>query len=98
MTRTEVFKTLADQREKLKDFSVKSLSVFGSVARDQALEHSDVDVLVEFEEGAPIGLFAFIRLKLFLEDLLGREVDLATRESLRVELRERILREAIHAA
>jgi hypothetical protein len=98
MTRQEVLDKLAANREKFKDFFVKSLAVFGSVARDQAGEHSDVDVLVEFEEGRPVGLFTFIRLMLFLEDLLGCKVDLATRDSLRSELRERILREAIRAA
>jgi hypothetical protein len=97
MTRQEVLNKLAENREKLRDFSVKSLAIFGSVARDQAGDYSDVDVLVDFEEGKPIGLFAFIRLMLFLEDLLGCKVDLATRDSLRSELRERILQEAIRA-
>ena len=55
MKRDEVLKILADQRDTLKAFSVKSLSLFGSVARDEATEASDVDLLVEFDR--PVGLF-----------------------------------------
>ena len=55
MKRDEVLKILADQRDTLKAFSVKSLSLFGSVARDEATEASDVDLLVEFYR--PVGLF-----------------------------------------
>ncbi|OGO74539.1 MAG: hypothetical protein A3K41_04395 [Chloroflexi bacterium RIFOXYD12_FULL_57_15] len=80
----------------MKKFGVSSVSVFGSVARNRIRKHSDVDLLVEFDQ--PIGLFEFARLKLYLEKILGRRVDLVTREALRKELREQILREAIHAA
>jgi predicted nucleotidyltransferase len=52
-------------------------------------------LLVEFER--PVGLFTFIRLKLYLENLLGRRVDLVTPAALRPELRQQILQEAIHA-
>jgi predicted nucleotidyltransferase len=51
---------------------------------------------VDFEK--PIGLFEFARLQLYLEETLGRKVDLVTPEALRKELRENILREAIRAA
>ncbi len=99
MKRDEALKILAANRERLlKDFSVKSLSIFGSVARDEAKEASDIDVLVEFEEGTSVGLFLFIRLMHFLQDILGCKVDLATPDALRKEMREEILREAIHAA
>jgi predicted nucleotidyltransferase len=55
-----------------------------------------VDILVDFEK--PVGLFEYARLKMYLEGVLGREVDLVTPEALRQELREEILREAIRAA
>ena len=73
-----------------------NIRVFGSVARNQARKNSDVDILVDFEK--PIGLFEYARLKLYLEEMLGRQVDLVTPEALRKELREDILREAIRAA
>jgi predicted nucleotidyltransferase len=55
-----------------------------------------VDVLVEFAK--PVGLFAFVRLRRRLEELLGTRVDLVTPEALKEPLRERILKEAIRAA
>ncbi len=98
MKRVDVLKILAENREKMKEFAVDDIAVFGSVARDEATDFSDVDILVEFEEDAVVGLFGFVRLKHFLEDILGCRVDLATREALRSEMREQILKEAIRAA
>ncbi len=71
------------------------MSLFGSVAKNTAKKKSDVDLLVEFDR--TIGLFEFARLKIYLEELLGRKVDLVTPEALRKELRESIIQEAIHA-
>ena len=87
---------LKSRRRQLKKYGIVSLSIFGSVARNQARKNSDVDILVDFEK--PVGLFEYARLKMYLEDVLGREVDLVTPEALRKELREDILREAIRAA
>lgn len=98
MRRDEVLKRLAENRDKLREFSVKSLAIFGSVARDEASSSSDVDVLVEFEPDKPVGLFLFIALKQYLEEILGCPVDLTTPPALRGRLRDRILKEAIHAA
>jgi predicted nucleotidyltransferase len=75
---------------------VKSLAVFGSLARGEATPASDIDVLVEFDR--PVGLFEFIRLKMYLEELTGRQVDLVTPDALRPAMRADILREAVHVA
>jgi len=75
---------------------VKSLAVFGSLARGEATPASDIDVLVEFDR--PVGLFEFIRLKMYLEELTGRRVDLVTPDALRPAMRADILREAVHVA
>ena len=75
---------------------IRQLSLFGSAARGEAGEHSDVDLRVECSQ--PIGIFQFVRLKRALEAVLGRRVDLATPSSLKPQLRDRILREAIRAA
>jgi hypothetical protein len=75
---------------------VKSLAVFGSLARGEATPASDIDVLVEFDR--PVGLFEFIRLKMYLEELTGRQVDLVTPDALRPAMLAEILREAIHVA
>jgi predicted nucleotidyltransferase len=77
-------------------FGVRRLAVFGSVARGEARSHSDVDLLVAFE--GPADFDRFMDLKFYLEDLLGRRVDLVTPLALRPELRERIEREAIGVA
>lgn len=96
MERDEVLSILKRRRQKLKKFGVRSLSIYGSIARGQARKTSDVDILVDLEK--PVGLFEFARLKLYLEEVLGREVDLVTPQALRPELRETILQEAIRAA
>jgi predicted nucleotidyltransferase len=96
MERDQILALLKSHRRQLKKYGIHSLSVFGSVARGQARKNSDVDILVDFEK--PVGLFEYARLKMYLEDVLGREVDLVTPEALRKELREDILREAIRAA
>jgi len=54
---------LSKNRDSLKDFHVKSISLFGSVAREEQKESSDVDLLVEFDPEAHIGLFEFARLQ-----------------------------------
>lgn len=77
-------------------FFVNDLMLFGSVARDEAIDSSDVDLVVEFEGKATFD--RYMGLKFFLEDLLGCEVDLVTRKALRPALKEVIEREAIHVA
>jgi predicted nucleotidyltransferase len=96
MERETLFALLKSQQDTLRrQFFVASLSVFGSAARNRLRKQSDIDLLVEFER--PVGLFTFVRLKLYLENLLGRRVDLVTPAALRPELRQQILQEAIHA-
>ena len=75
---------------------VKSLAVFGSFARGEELEESDIDLLVDFNR--PVGLFEFIRLKVYLENLTERRVDLVTRDALRPSMRDTILSEAVNVA
>ena len=98
MKRDEVIRILGDHRQALKAKAVKSLAIFGSVARDEAAGNCDVDLLVEFENNHPTGLFEFISLKNYLEDVLGSPVDLVMRSSLRPEFREQVFKEAILAA
>jgi hypothetical protein len=82
----------------MRDFAVTRLAVFGSVARNEARADSDVDILVEYEPGARVGLFEFVRLQRYLSEVLGRRVDLPTPDALREEMREAVLQEAIRAA
>jgi predicted nucleotidyltransferase len=80
--------------ELTKQFGVKSLSLFGSVARDEATSVSDVDLLVEFNR--PVGYFGLFALQDYLENLLGCSVDLGTPDSLKPYIKERILGEIVH--
>jgi predicted nucleotidyltransferase len=95
MKRNDVLSVLRAHREGLKsEYGVKSLTLFGSVARDEAQASSDVDLLVEFDR--PTGYFGLVRLQLLLQELLGCEVDLGTPGSLRPTMRQRLDKEAIH--
>jgi predicted nucleotidyltransferase len=92
----QIFQILHKHQADLDQFAVKSLAVFGSVARGESTESSDIDLLVEFNQ--PIGLFEFIRLKNYLEKLTGVKVDLVTSDALRPTMRDTILSEAIYVA
>jgi len=96
--KSEVIQKLEMFQDELKNFSVKNLYLFGSYAREEAGDQSDLDILVEFEPEAQIGLFEFARLRRRLSELLGLEVDLVTPDALHPEMRDEILREAIHAS
>jgi len=75
-------------------FKVKEIGIFGSCVRGEESEESDVDILVEFYE--PIG-WEFIDFKEFLEEILGREVDLVTVRALKPQLKDKILKEVVYA-
>jgi predicted nucleotidyltransferase len=77
-------------------YGVKSLSLFGSVARDEASSSSDVDLLVEFSR--PVGYFGLFTLQNHLEKILGCPVDLGTPDSLKPRLRQRVMGELIRVA
>lgn len=98
MKKDEILVLLTSHREEMAEFGVKSLSVFGSVARDEAVIESDIDLLVEFDPEVHIGLFAFARLRRRLSELLGKKVDLVTPDAIRPEMREEIIRESVRAA
>jgi uncharacterized protein len=88
----EVIDTLRQQRENICAFHVASLFLFGSVARNEANANSDIDLLVEFSQ--PVGMFAFARLQVYLEKLLGCAIDLGTPDSLKPHLNDVVIAEA----
>ena len=94
MTQTDVMTRVRENQEALRELGVASLAVFGSTARDEATDSSDVDLLVEFRQ--PVGLFTFYRVEEFLERILGTDhIDLVLRRAVVDELRERVYAEAI---
>lgn len=96
LDRDSVVALLQEHAEALRNLGVVTLSIFGSVARNQARPDSDVDVLATFRE--PITSDAFFATKFFLEDLLGRPVDLLTEAALRDRVRREIAGELVRVA
>ena len=96
MRRADALELIGAHRDDLRARGVWSLSIFGSVARDEARADSDIDLLAEFAE--PIGYFHLFRVQHRLEEILGVRVDLTTPGGLRSELRDAILAEAVRAA
>jgi uncharacterized protein len=95
MKREAVLHTLLARKGELHDqFGVNSLWIFGSVARDEVTEVSDIDVLAEFDR--PTGYFGLIALQEYLEGLFRCKVDVGTPRSLKPRLRARVLGECIH--
>lgn len=93
----KVGRTLLDRtelEELCRRYHVLKLSLFGSAARGEMGPESDIDFLVEFQPDAEIDLVDFAGLMLDLSDLLGRKVDLVTKNALKPLIRESILQEA----
>ena len=95
MNRDEVLDMLRTHKPTLVErFGVKELALFGSFARDQATDGSDVDILVRFD--GPATSRSYFGVQFYIEDLLGRRVDLVTDKALRSELRPYVEREALN--
>jgi len=92
--RDEILKILEENRNIIRDYGVRRLGLFGSCARGECTEISDLDFVVEFEKKS---FDAYMDLKLFLEELFGCQVDLVISDTIKPRLRSLILGEAIHA-
>ena len=91
----EIKEVIGQHRQELKcQFHVEKIGVFGSYARGDQKKRSDVDFLVTFDE--PIGLFTLSGLYIYLQEQLGRKVDVVPYNSLRPELRKYILKDLIY--
>lgn len=93
MARDEILKRLEENREIIRGFGVPRLGIFGSYARGEQQETSDMDFLVEFESATFDNYFD---LKFFLEDLFARRVDLVISDTIKPRMRSSILEEAIY--
>ena len=96
MTREEIVVKLKAHGSEIASFGVRRLALFGSVARGEDSPGSDVDVLVAFD--GPTTFDRYFDLKFWLEDLLGRRVDLVTENALRPELAPEVKSEAVYVA
>jgi predicted nucleotidyltransferase len=98
MKSNEAAVLLQENHAVLKHHHVKALYLFGSVVRGEDKPGSDIDILVEFQPKARVGLFGLARLQRRLAEILGRPVDLTTPDALHKALKERIIKEAVRAA
>jgi predicted nucleotidyltransferase len=96
MRRDTVIENIRSHLGELRALGVGSLSLFGSVARDEARPESDVDVLVELSR--PSGLVGLMRIRFFLEDLLSARVDVVTLGGLDPATTLNVMRDAVHVA
>ncbi|NJN79750.1 MAG: nucleotidyltransferase family protein [Anaerolineales bacterium] len=96
MTRNDLISLIQKNRTQLTKLGVKSLSIFGSVARGEERPDSDIDILVEFEPSATFD--RYMDTKFYLEDLLRRQVDLAVAQSIKPRLKKNITQDLIHVA
>jgi predicted nucleotidyltransferase len=95
MTRDEILATIRTHEAELRKLTVRELALFGSFARGDQTENSDVDFLVEFDEKT---FDHYMDTKELLETLFGRKVDLVIKSNIKPRLRDRILSEAVRAA
>jgi len=91
----EIRNILNKHREELRQkYNITEIGIFGSYVRGEQKKRSDVDILVEI--GEPVSLLRFVGIENYLSDLLKTKVDLIPKESIRPELKERILKEAVY--
>jgi predicted nucleotidyltransferase len=96
LTAETVLHTLRQHPELFTEYDIKTLALFGSTARNQAREDSDLDFVVEFNNATTFD--GYMDLKFYLEDLFNRPVDLVTQKSLKPAITEKVLTEAIYVA
>ncbi|MCL4497057.1 MAG: nucleotidyltransferase family protein [Deltaproteobacteria bacterium] len=91
----EILRILKQHKEELyKKYGVKEIGLFGSFARGEETDKSDIDILVEFEK--PVGLLTVSSLENYLSDLLGIKADVVRKRNIRKELKENILNEVVN--
>lgn len=97
MDRDEVLRILREHELELKTAGIMHLRLFGSVARGDQRPDSDVDLMAEFEQEKILSLLELARMKIKMEELLGREVDFIEQYALKPRIRARAEAEAINA-
>lgn len=97
MTRDEALTVLRDHRDEFRRRGVLHAGLFGSTARGEARTDSDVDVLVELAEDAPVGIYEFVALERFVQTLFSRPVDVIEAEGMATGVRASALEDFVRA-
>ncbi|MCD6474623.1 MAG: nucleotidyltransferase family protein [Thermoplasmata archaeon] len=95
LSKEKIFDIIRQHKDELKKYGVKRIGLFGSFVRGEQNKSSDIDIIVEFEEGKK-NFDNFINIAFLLEKLFGRDVDILTPESINKHLKPYIMREAIY--
>ncbi len=91
ITKAEILSKLTELKPMLyKDYAVKEIGLFGSYSDNSNTEESDIDILIELEK--PIG-WKFFTLELFLENVFNKKIDLVTKNALKEQIKEQILKQ-----
>jgi len=91
-----IINILKEHKEELRGkYGVKEMGVFGSYVRGEYKEKNDLDILVEFEEEAEIGLLKFVNMENYLSELIGVKVDLVEKSALKPRIGKHILKEVV---
>lgn len=90
LTVESILGALAEHRERIRSMGIQRIGVFGSFARGEEHEESDIDILIKFKEGGR-SFDTYMDLKFFLEDLFGRRVDLVDHDTIKPALAPHIL-------
>ena len=95
--REEIIATLRAHRAELRRRGVRHAALFGSLARGESKRTSDIDILIELDPQAPVGLFEYVGITQYLADLFPMRVDVANRSSLKPLVRPSVERDALYA-
>ncbi len=97
MTRDQVIARLRANEQQLRQRGVMHAALFGSVARNEATPDSDIDILIEIEPDAPVGVFEYVGIKQYIAALFEGPVDVVDREGLKPYVRPAVTTDAIYA-
>jgi len=97
LDRKHILTLLKEKQSNLRTLGVMSVALFGSVARDEAVDGSDIDILVSFHQ-SPVTFDSYMDVKFFLEDLLSNPVDLVIAESLHPRIKPSVHQDAVYVA
>lgn len=97
MNRTEIVQTLRGHESELRQAGILHLRLFGSMARDEGTENSDIDLMADFDRSKRLSLVTVGRLQSRLSELLGADVDLSSADWMKEPIRSRAISEAILA-
>lgn len=97
MTRDEILATLKSAEPELRAKGVTRAALFGSQARGEACPNSDIDIMVELDPAARLGLWEYVGVVDFIEDMFPIKVDVSNRASLKAHVRPSAERDAVYA-